>query len=210
MRKSCGTLLLAVGILLLAAALLLISYNTAEESRAEAAVEAVMPALSAAIAAQAAADVPPALDAVAEPPASDAQPSPAAEPVVQIDGEAFLGYLTIDALALSLPVRQTLTEPNLKASPCRYAGSVDARGFVIAAHNYRRQFAGLGTLAVGDAVRFTDAAGRVHTYAVSQVETLDAADVTGMTDANWDLTLFTCTYSGERRVTVRCTKAEAE
>ena len=122
MRKSCGTLLLAVGILLLAAALLLISYNTAEESRAEAAVEAVMPALSAAIAAQAAADVPPALDAVAEPPASDAQPSPAAEPVVQIDGEAFLGYLTIDALALSLPVRQTLTEPNLKASLCGQRG----------------------------------------------------------------------------------------
>ena len=208
MRKSCGTALLAVGILLLAAALLLIAYNTAEESRAEAAVEAVMPALSAAIAAQTTADVPPASDAAAELP--DARVLPATEPVVQIDGDAFLGYLTIDALALSLPVRQTLTEQNLKASPCRYAGSADARGFVIAAHNYRRQFAGLGTLAVGDAVRFTDAVGNVYTYAVSQVETLDAADVTGMTDANWDLTLFTCTYSGERRITVRCTKAAAE
>ena len=208
MRKSCGTLLLAVGILLLAAALLLISYNTAEESRAEAAVEAVMPALSAAIAAQAAADVPPALDAVAEPPASDAQPSPAAEPVVQIDGEAFLGYLTIDALALSLPVRQVLTERNLKQSPCRYAGCAGTRGFVIAAHNYRRHFADLASLAAGDTVRFTDVSGAVYTYTVAQTETLDAADVTGMTDDSWDLTLFTCTYSGERRITVRCTAAQ--
>ena len=29
-----------------------------------------------------------------------------------------------------------------------------------------------------------------------------------MTDDSWDLTLFTCTYSGERRITVRCTAAQ--
>lgn len=29
-----------------------------------------------------------------------------------------------------------------------------------------------------------------------------------MTDAHWDLTLFTCTYGGKSRVTVRCTRAD--
>lgn len=208
MRKNFGTVLLAVGILLLTAALFLVSYNSAEESRAAAAVEEVMPALSEAIAAHETAL------ALKMPPPTDTpqmrDDPPEVEKVVLVDGEAYLGYLTIDALSLSLPVRRALTEQNLKRSPCRYAGSAEARGFVIAAHNYRRHFAGLGTLAVGDAVRFTDAAGNVYAYAVSQVETLDAADVSGMTDENWDLTLFTCTFGGERRVTVRCTKAEAE
>lgn len=208
MRKNFGTVLLAVGILLLTAALFLVSYNSAEESRAAAAVEEVMPALSEAIAAHETAL------ALKMPPPTDTpqmrDDPPEVEKVVLVDGEAYLGYLTIDALSLSLPVRRALTEQNLKRSPCRYAGSAEARGFVIAAHNYRRHFANLAALAVGDAVRFTDAAGNVYAYAVSQVETLDAADVSGMTDENWDLTLFTCTFGGERRVTVRCTKAEAE
>ena len=205
MHKQFGNLILAVGILLLTAALSLVSYNTAEENRAEAAVGEVMPALSEAIAAQ----------LTAPPPAeTDDAPAPgevpAVEEIILIDGEAFLGYLTIDALSLSLPVRQALTERNLKQSPCRYAGCAGTRGFVIAAHNYRRHFADLVSLTAGDTVCFTDVSGVVYTYTVSQVETLDAADVAGMTDDSWDLTLFTCTYSGERRVTVRCTKAETE
>lgn len=52
MHKQFGNLILAVGILLLTAALFLVSHNMAEENRAEAAVGEVMPALSEAIAAQ--------------------------------------------------------------------------------------------------------------------------------------------------------------
>lgn len=204
MHKRFGTLLLAIGILVLTAALFLVSYNMTEETHADEAVEAVMPALSAAIAAHGADEI----DLYLPPLVTEVPPAPgevpAAEEIILIDGEAYLGYLTIDALSLSLPVRQALTEQNLKETPCRFAGSPGVRGFVIAAHNYRRHFAGLGKLAVGDAVRFTDAAGAVYAYTVSQVETLDAADVAGMTDESFDLTLFTCTYSGERRVTVRC------
>lgn len=206
MHKQFGNLILAVGILLLTAALFLVSHNMAEENRAEAAVGEVMPALSEAIAAQLTSAPPAATDDVPEP-----GKVPDVEEIILIDGEAFLGYhLTIDALSLSLPVRQVLTERNLKQSPCRYAGCAGTRGFVIAAHNYRRHFADLASLAAGDTVRFTDVSGAVYTYTVAQTETLDAADVAGMTDDSWDLTLFTCTYSGERRITVRCTAAESE
>lgn len=203
MHKQFGNLILAVGILLLTAALFLVSHNMAEENRAEAAVGEVMPALSEAIAAQLTSAPPAATDDVPEP-----GEVPDVEEIILIDGEAFIGYLTIDALSLSLPVRQVLTERNLKQSPCRYAGCAGTRGFVIAAHNYRRHFADLASLAAGDTVRFTDVSGAVYTYTVAQTETLDAADVAGMTDDSWDLTLFTCTYSGERRITVRCTAAQ--
>lgn len=133
MHKQFGNLILAVGILLLTAALFLVSHNMAEENRAEAAVGEVMPALSEAIAAQLTSAPPAATDDVPEP-----GKVPDVEEIILIDGEAFLGYLTIDALSLSLPVRQVLTERNLKQSPCRYAGCAGTRGFVIAAHNYRR------------------------------------------------------------------------
>ena len=39
-----------------------------------------------------------------------------------------------------------------------------------------------------------------------QVETLAPTAVDEMTGGDWDLTLFTCTYSGQARVTVRCVK----
>ena len=140
MHKQFGNLILAVGILLLTAALFLVSHNMAEENRAEAAVGEVMPALSEAIAAQLTSAPPAATDDVPEP-----GKVPDVEEIILIDGEAFLGYLTIDALSLSLPVRQVLTERNLKQSPCRYAGCAGTRGFVIAAHNYRRHFADLAS-----------------------------------------------------------------
>lgn len=48
--------------------------------------------------------------------------------------------------------------------------------------------------------------GTAHRYTVMQVETLAPTAVEEMTGGDWDLTLFTCTYSGQARVTVRCVK----
>ena len=95
--------------------------------------------------------------------------------------------------------------PALKTSPCRYAGTPEA-GLVIAAHNYEQHFARLNLLTAGDAVEFTDVSGTAHRYTVMQVETLAPTAVEEMTGGDWNLTLFTCTYSGQARVTVRCVK----
>ena len=45
----------------------------------------------------------------------------------------------------------------------------------------------------------------MHTYEVVQTDLLIGTDVSAMAegDENWDLTLFTCTLSGQSRVTVR-------
>ncbi len=79
---------------------------------------------------------------------------------------------------------------------------------VIAAHNYRQHFARLSALVPGDLIRLTDADGNVHDYTVAQTETLGGGAAAEMTDGRWDLTLFTCTYGGGSRLTVRCIQAE--
>ena len=128
--------------------------------------------------------------------------------VVEIDGYGYIGYLSIPALGLELPVMSDWDYPRLRIAPCRYAGSSKADNLVIAAHNYERHFGNLAKLSPGDAVYFTDMDDVVSRYAVVAVETLAPSDVENMTAGKYDLTLFTCTYGGGSRVAVRCDRVE--
>ena len=129
---------------------------------------------------------------------------------VTVEGRRYLGFLSLPTLERELPVLLDWDMEGLKGSPARYAGSFGGGGLVIGAHNYDRHFGGLSRLRSGDAVYLTDGAGTVHRYVVERVETLAPEDVAEMTDTQWDLTLFTCTYGGQSRVTVRCTAAGAD
>lgn len=117
----------------------------------------------------------------------------------------YLGVLSIPALERELPVHASWSEALLKTAPCCYFGSV-SEGLVIAGHNYRAHFRGLGSLKAGDLLRLTERSGEAWNYQVVQTEVLDGTDVEGMMKEGWDLTLFTCTGGGEKRVTVRCRK----
>ena len=194
MSKRIGNILIALGALCVAAALALLLHNDAEARAAAAASDAVLPVLAEAVAERA-----------AETP--EAEETPAEEPVVELDGVRYIGYLSIPALALELPVRAEWSYPALQESPCRYAGTAAEGGLCIAAHNFRRHFGAIGALKAGDAVIFTDAAGETHTYAVAEVTTLRPTAVDEMRDSAWDLTLFTCTPGGASRIAVRCEKA---
>lgn len=194
MSKRIGNILIALGALCVAAALALLLHNDAEARAAAAASDAVLPVLAEAVAERA-----------EETP--EAEETPAEEPVVELDGVRYIGYLSIPALALELPVRAEWSYPALQESPCRYAGTVAEGGLCIAAHNFRRHFGAIGALEAGDAVIFTDAAGETHTYAVAEVTTLRPTAVDEMRDSAWDLTLFTCTPGGASRIAVRCEKA---
>ena len=92
----------------------------------------------------------------------------------------------------------------LQSAPCRYSGSLATGDLVIAGHNYTRHFGRLDTLQPGDEVIFTTMNGLQHHYAVALVETLAATDLADMTAGEYPLSLFTCNYSGQARVTVRC------
>ena len=202
MRNKAGIFCMLLGAALLAAALLLFSGNRSEASEAAAASEAVLPQVEAAIAERTGGA------GEAEAPAVLPDPYDPEMTVVEIDGYGYVGCLSIPSLGLELPVLAEWDYALLKLAPCRYAGSTRTDDLVIAAHNYARHFGALQTLQTGDAVWFTDMDGVVTAYEVAAVEVLQPTAVEEMTAGEYDLTLFTCTYGGRSRVTVRCDRVE--
>lgn len=190
MRKKVSIVCMTVGVLLIAAALLLAVYNRREEQRAANAADSVLPALRQAV-------------------DSDAVPSDEMT-VVEIDGYGYIGYLSIPALELELPVLSEWDYTRLKIAPCLYYGSVKTDNMVIAAHNYTCHFGRLSQLEIGDSVRFTDMDGIIYNYKVGDIETLPPTATEKMLTSDWELSLYTCTYGGGSRVTVRCERVEGE
>ena len=127
-------------------------------------------------------------------------------PVVDIDGYDYMGILQIPALDLTLPVIADWSYPALQIAPCRYEGSVDGH-LVLSGHNFESHFGRLYDLEIGDEVRFIDLAGGITSYAVAETEVLEATAIEEMVTGGWDLTLFTCTLSGQTRFTVRAALA---
>lgn len=125
-------------------------------------------------------------------------------PVKKINGMDYIGVLRVPALNLKLPVLNKWSYDNLTVSPCRYIGSAYLNNLIIAAHNYRSHFAFLRELQQGDSVSFTDMSCNRFNYEVVETEILLPEQVDEMKSGDWDLTLFTCTFGGEYRITVRC------
>ena len=125
-----------------------------------------------------------------------------------IDGQRYIGFLTVPGLELELPVMSDWSYPQLRKAPCRYYGTALGGDLVLMAHNYARHFGSISQLKEGDPVCFTDADGNVHCYAVAAVDVLVPTAVEEMTAGEFDLTLFTCTYGGKSRVTVFCDRVE--
>ncbi len=125
-------------------------------------------------------------------------------PVLNIDGEKFCGKIIVESLGIELPVFNEWSYSLLREAPCRYTGGIETNDMIIAAHNYNSHFGRLKNLLSGDVIKFIDAYGIEHKFAVKEIIKLDGIAVSDMKDGKWDFTLFTCTKGGEYRVTVRC------
>ena len=211
-----GKICTAIGVLLLAAALLLTAYNLWSDAMASVRVRIVLERLVPDME-ENARDTRPSVysggssadDAADEVYVPDYVLNPEMDmPEEQIDGQTYIGVLEIQALSLSLPVISAWSYPNLKIAPCRYAGSVYLDNMVIAAHNYQSHFGKLETLSQNDEVSFTDMDGNVFAYKVAEIETLSPYAIEEMTAGDWDLTLFTCTVGGQSRMAVRCERMQ--
>jgi len=126
---------------------------------------------------------------------------------VQVEGHSYIGMISIPALNIELPVMDSWSLPNLKIAPCRYKGTVQGNDLIICAHNYRKHFGLLNTLDIGDEVVFQDVRGMQTAYRITEITLLQPDQVREMEEGDWDLTLFSCTYMGYARVTVRCRRA---
>lgn len=205
-KTRLGNVLLAAGALFLAAALLLTGNNLVETYQAGQTSERLSQEVSSRIESQSQdADSLSQAALAGEEETPEYLRNPEMEmPVVEIEGNGYIGLLEIPALGLSLPVMSEWSYPNLKLAPCRYSGSAYTGNFTIAGHNYSTHFGPIGELNAGDSITFTDMQGNRFAYEVQVVETLEATAVADMVSEEWDLTLFTCDLSGESRITVRC------
>lgn len=140
----------------------------------------------------------------------ETQPEPVDTEMTQkeIDGYSYIGYLSIPKLELELPVMSQWDYERLKIAPCWYSGSTKSDDLVLLAHNFYRHFGQLKKLEAGDLVSFTDMDGVSGCYAVVKTEILSPGEIEAMELGDWDLTLFTCTYGGRSRVTVRCKRSD--
>ena len=199
-RKRIGTILMILGAVLVLAALSLFFGNRLEDRKAGESVDYLLPIIKEYIEGS---DDGKAVDSVR---AVGPDESSFAMTEVEIDGCDYIGYLSIPKLGLELPVMSEWDYQRLRNAPCRYTGSVKTDDLVIAAHNYSRHFGGLSQLAAGDDIYFTDLDGIRYRYQMEKTEILEPNAVKEMTSGEYDLTLFTCTYGGASRVTVRCRK----
>ena len=193
MKRKRFRVLMAAGILCLAGAVGLTLYNVLDEQRAAESAKTGVELLHSMI--------------------PDPQPETVVTPVpqpqvvmttVSLEGRNYVGILEIPALDLELPILENWSEELLKYAPCLYQGTI-SEGMIIAGHNYRSHFGGLGRLGIGDDICFTDVDGTRWNYTVTTTEVIPGSDVEAMTSGGWDLTLFTCTYGGQERYTVRAT-----
>ena len=191
MRRKAGLCCMILGVLMLLSAAGFVVYNHVEaENAGDASEKALTEVLQA-------------IEEHAETPEAP-ELTPLAMPVQEIDGYAYIGYLSIPALDLTLPVMDDWDYAKMKLSPCRYYGSLETDDLVIAGHNYDRHFGRLSQLQIGDTVEFTNMEGTVYTYAVGDLETLPPTATEEMIDSMWELSLYTCTPGGGDRATVRC------
>lgn len=211
--KKFGIALVCLGIALVIAAGSLLAYNYWDDSRAMAASEDILQKIDE-IRAQSKDDQqydpakPVVYDDMGKPIPDYVLDPNMAMPTITVDGYRYIGTITIPTLSIELPIMEDWDYTRMEISSCRYSGSIYLGDLVVCAHNYNSHFGRLDKLQKNDQVIVTDAKGNVFKYNVEQIETLNSKAVEEMTSGNWDLTLFTCNFSGRARVAVRCSIVE--
>ena len=207
MNRKIGNTLILLGLLLLLGAGGLTAYNIWDGIRAERASQHIIQEMDIG-------------QALVE--ALDREPDDDPEmPVIEVEGNYYIGILEIPSLQLTLPVMDRWDYTRLKISPCVYSGSYKTDDLVICAHNYARHFSPVKRIDIGADVYLITVDCRVYHYQVTNRETLQPGAVENMientnntTDGTvtneWDLTLFTCNTGGQTRCAVRCARIREE
>lgn len=218
MKRKAGMICMILGAVLIGAALSLFLYNEWDSARAEERAEQVLEQMQKQTEDDAAEEETENENLGGEETERTEQENTLAdtddfgEKMISIDGNDYIGWISIPSISLELPVMAQWSEEGLKTAPGRYAGSLAEDNLVIAGHNYRRHFSPIKWLEPGTEVCFTDAEESVRYYEIEETEELlpDQVDamITKTETDTWDLTLFTCTTSGQARCAVRCKRID--
>ena len=139
MKNKFGNFCMILGAALLIGALSLFGYNQHEAAKAERATVDLLPQLLAQIeqnrqeqAAAPESETQPALQPEGTP-IDFLNPSAFEMTEVEIDGYGYIGYLSIPAMELELPIMADWDYKRLNIAPCRYTGSVRGEDLVLMA-----------------------------------------------------------------------------
>ena len=199
MKSKTGWIILLAGLLCMMAALAVFLFNQNESHQAKTASAKIVAALSEQIAEE------------GEENHEETFPTDITDrtmPEMTVAGERYAGIPRIPELELELPVLAFFDYDSLQVTPCLYSGTIYRRNMVIGAHNYDAHFGRISALGIGSEVDFTDVENNTYRCRVVNLETLKPDQNDVLTEkaheGDWDITLFTCNYSGTERVTVRC------
>ncbi len=126
-----------------------------------------------------------------------------------IENQIF-GTIEIPKINLSYPILSTLTEENLKISPCKFYGpNLGEKGNIcIAGHNYDNDkfFSNLYLLKINDTIFIYDNNKIKYSYTVFNIYEVKENDFSPLYDYdknNKELTLLTCNNVNKRRIIVK-------
>jgi len=202
MRRKLGLICMILGVIMVCSAGVLFVYNEHQAQRAAQSAASILPMVQAEIAPE---PVPEKLQQLLIP-LEYLEPADLKMTEVVIDGNSYIGYLSIPALGMELPVLSDWSYELLEIAPCRYFGTLREENLVLMAHNYHKHFGEISAVSVGESLSFTDMDGIVTEYEIVARDVLLPEAVEEITAGDYDLTLFTCTYGGQSRVAVYCEK----
>lgn len=122
-------------------------------------------------------------------------------------GLAAIGIIRVPSCGIELPVLYDWDYTILDYAPCRYTGNIYAGDLVIMGHNYWSHFKPLKNVEIGADVEFVDVNGAVWRYTVDEIDSIHKNDVDALPSEH-ELILFTCEEYGVYRFVARCSLVE--
>lgn len=211
-NKKLGRVLMIIGAMLIAAALSLNYYNYFHEKQSTERMKTVLSDLKQAIPdSEKSTDSSSPFDIFDDSMTDSETAEPEQSEDITLDGNAYIGIITFPTLGQEFPVTRGWSYAAMNTAACQYSGRRVDNDLIICAHNYTGFFDKLDKLSSGDEVIFIDVYGRSYSYTVTNSELLSGWDSPSLVKgggSDWDMTLFTCTWSGYSRVTVRLVYSE--
>ncbi|MBQ9690519.1 MAG: hypothetical protein IJV62_00175 [Eggerthellaceae bacterium] len=125
-------------------------------------------------------------------------------PLISIHGTSYLGILEIPSMDIELAVQARWANKGYDNALGATQGWLEDERLAIEGRTATGQFLKLDTIAVDEAVYFTDMTGTKKAYRVFAIDTYDDAITTEEDDRAWDLAISAPDVFGTLRVSVKC------
>lgn len=189
--KHKGSLLITIGVLLLAAALLLFGYNLYQDYSSNKQNKLILSQIH--------------TELKPDEIALYRQYPQIPLPTIEIDNLTYVGTIKAESIDLHTPILANYDPVTLKVTPALYSGSAYQNNMIILGHSYQSCFGKLAYMKRGDVITFEDVSGNIFIYEVIDIQIIheNNFDAILSQEEAYDLTMFTCTWSGVERVVIR-------